>query len=169
MWFCSCFNSILWKPGLCSVINVKKYLRNSSIWPVSLRKAHNEHWSLVDFFLITVLNMPWSGHVFAIFEKIVTATTSGKMATYYQHAVWQNIKQIRLIKEIMASQVGVLGIPVMSYGRAVRPRALNCCPAALKCPFGHPSNVLSSIPVWPSMSTLCLFYPELNNTNWVTY
>ena len=40
-----------------------------------------------------------------------------------------------------------VGIPVMRYGRAARPHALNFRLAALKCPFGRPPNALSSIRV----------------------
>ena len=48
-----------------------------------------------------------------------------------------------------------VGIPVMRYGRAARPCALNFRLAALKCPFGRPPNALSSVRVWPSMPPLC--------------
>ena len=40
-----------------------------------------------------------------------------------------------------------VGIPVMRYGRAARPCALNFRLAALKCPFGCPPNALSSVHV----------------------
>ena len=49
----------------------------------------------------------------------------------------------------------VVGIPVIRYGRAARPCALNFRLAALKCRFGHPPNALSSVRVWPSMPPLC--------------
>ena len=56
----------------------------------------------VFFFFLQVLNLPKSGHVIVIFGNHVTATTSGKMATYYR-----NINQITYFKEKLASEVGL--------------------------------------------------------------
>ena len=55
----------------------------------------------------------------------------------------------------LIKQSPLLGAPVMRYGRAARPHALNFRLVALKCPLCRPPNALSSVCVWPSMPPLC--------------